>query len=413
MSTGAMMFAPLPPAGNPREAVEEEIRLMADDDRRVLDRVKFGKRFFGGQHPAEVAAYAYGLFAQSGRGSLYPGLPGAVSVERMQREVLEHALGLLQAPREGTGIVTSGGTESVIMATKAARSRALGRGLAPSDMEIVAPFSAHPCIDKAAELLNVRLLRVPTKGDLTADIAAMAAAVSPRTILLYASFPCYAYGCIDDIEALGALAKSSAIWLHVDACMSGLLAPFARLNGEAIPNFDFSVPGVSSISADLHKHGYSAKGASLLLFRSAELSRFSAFSYACHPLPPMRTSTLAGTAAGAPIASAWAVMRYLGTAGYCDLARRLFAARRAMVSAINGVPGFSVLGSPLFSIVVATSARHDLASVRASLARRNWFTLAVLEPPGIHFNIGACDAALAPELARDLGSAVDGDHERN
>jgi sphinganine-1-phosphate aldolase len=401
---------PLALEGRPRGDVEDDLRRMATADQRSLQHVKFGRRFFGGDGPSEVAASAYGLFAQSTRSSLYPGLPGPASVEQMQREVIDYALDLLRAPTDASGVVTSGGTESVILAVKSAVTRAKGRGLAVQEMEIVAPWSAHPCLDKAAELLSVRVLRVPTRPDLTANVATMAAALSLRTILLYGSYPSYAYGTVDDIEALGTLAESRGVWLHVDACMSGLLAPFARMNGEAIAEFDFTVRGVSSLSADLHKHGYSAKGASVLLFRSAELGNFASFSYADHPLPAMKTPTLAGTAAGAPIASAWAVMRYLGVEGYRELARRLFASRRAMVKAINSVPGFAVLGKPAFSIVVLTSAKHDLAAVRQSLTRRQWFTLPVLRPPGIHLNIGAYDEPLAAELARDLNSAVENDH---
>jgi sphinganine-1-phosphate aldolase len=274
-------------------------------------------------------------------------------------------------------------------------------------MEVVAPQSAHPCIDKAAELLNVRLVRVRTRAEFTADAAQMAAAITPKTVMLYCSFPSYAYGLVDDIAALGALAASRQLWLHVDACLSGLLAPFARMNGEVIPPFDFDIPGVSSLSADLHKHGYSAKGASLILFRDADLARFATFSYANHPLSPMTTATLAGTASGAPIASAWAVMQHLGVAGYRELAARLFASRRAMVAAINGVPGFAVLGQPLFSIVVVTSGIHELEKVRNALGRKRWFAAPVLDPPGMHLNIGALDGPLAEELARDLNEAAE------
>jgi len=376
-----------------------------------MDGVKFGRRFFGGDIPFELGEYASGLFAQSTRTSLYAGLPGPTSVERMHREIVDHALELLQAPLEARGVVTSGGTESVILALKAAVRRAQSRGLAVHEMEVVAPQSAHPCIDKAAELLNVRLVRVRTGADFTADVTEMAAAVTPRTVMLYSSFPSYAYGLVDDIRALGALAESQHVWLHVDACLSGLLAPFARMNGEVIPSFDFEIPGVSSLSADLHKHGYSAKGASLILFRDVDLARFATFSYSNHPLSPMTTPTLAGTASGAPIASAWAVMQHLGVAGYRELAARLSASRRAMVAAINSVPGFAVLGQPLFSIVVLTSGVHDLEKVRNALSRKRWFIAPVLDPPGMHMNVGAFDEPIAEELARDLGEATENSHD--
>lgn len=409
--TIARRRTPLALQGQSREVVEDELRLMMTSDRRSMQGVKFGRRFFGGDNPFDLAEYASSLFAQSTRSSLYAGLPGPASVERMHREIVDHALELLHAPPEARGVVTSGGTESVILALKAAVKRARSGGLAVHEMEVVAPQSAHPCIDKAAELLNVRLVRVPMRADFTADVPAMAAAVSSRTAMLYGSFPSYAHGLADDIQALGALAASQRVWLHVDGCLSGLLAPFARMNGEDIPRFDFEIPGVSSLSADLHKHGYSAKGASLILFRDDDLARCATFSYSDHPLSPMTTPTLAGTAPGAPVASAWAVMQHLGVAGYRELAARLFASRRAVVAAINSVPGFTVLGQPLFSIVVLTSGIHNLEKVRNVLAQKQWFTAPVFDPPGIHMNVGAFDGGVAEELARDLGEAVEKSHE--
>jgi len=402
---------PLALQGQSREIVEERLRLLRTSDRTLMKGVKFGRRFFGGDIPFELAEYASGLFAQSTRTALYADLPGPASVEGMHREIVGHALDLLQAPPAAAGVVTSGGTESVILALKAAVGRARSRGLAVHEMEVVAPQSAHPCIDKAAELLNVRLLRVPVRSDFTANVAEMAAAVSPNTVMLYCSFPSYAFGLADDVQALGALATSKDVWLHVDACLSGLLAPFARMNGEIIPPFDFEIPGVSSLSADLHKHGYSAKGASLILFRDSDLARFATFSYTNHPLAPMTTVTLAGTASGAPIASAWAVMQHLGVAGYRELAARLFASRRAIVAAINSVPGFAVLGQPQFSIVVLTSSIYNLEKVRNVLTHKQWFTAPVFNPSGIHMNVGAFDQQLAEELVRDITEAAEKSHD--
>lgn len=397
-------------AGWSRSEVERRVVEMAAADQQVLDQVRFSRRFFGGPVPFDVAQKTYGAFAQATRAALYPGLPGPQSIALMQREVIEHALELMRAPGDASGLITSGGTESVIMAAKAAVTRAAARGIARHEMEIVAARSAHPCIDKAAELLGVRLRRVPVGQDWRADPKLMAEAISPRSVMLYASYPSYAYGLADDIVALGALAGAHGLWLHVDACMSGLLAPFLCLSGESLPAFDFAVDAVCSISADLHKHGYSAKGASLVLFRSEELAAWAPFEYADHPLPPMRTPTLAGTAAGAPIASAWAVMKYLGVQGYMALAADLARTRRAFESAIRGVPGFEILGEPLFSLLVVTSGVHDMVRVRAELGARRWFTLPVVDPPGIHINLGALDEPLAQLFARDLAYCPENSH---
>jgi glutamate/tyrosine decarboxylase-like PLP-dependent enzyme len=400
----------LPAQGRGAAEVQADLIHMLAADRAAIASVKLARRFFGGEDVFDIAARACGIYAQTGRSALYPGMPGAAAMEFMQRRILEVALDLLRAPDGAAGLITSGGTESVIVALKACVTRAAARGLKRQDMYVIAPRTAHPCIDKAAELLGIRLQRVAVKADGAADIPAMRAALTSSTVMLYGSYPCYAYGTCDDIAALGALAAESETWLHVDACMSGFLAPFAKMNGEVLPDFDFSIPGVTSVSADLHKHGYSAKGASLVLFRTAELAQRAAFEYADHPLPPMRTPTLAGTASGAPIASAWAAFEFLGVDGYRDLARRLFDVRRAIVTAVGKAAGFAVIGEPLFSLVVITSRTHDMVRVREWLNARHWFTLPVMDPPGIHLNLGAFDHGLAVELARDLNLAVENVH---
>jgi sphinganine-1-phosphate aldolase len=393
----------LEPVGWSQATVEETVRELAAQDRAAITPIQFGRRFFGGAEPAEVAAKAYGMFAHATRANLYPGFPAAKGMAFMQQEVIEHTLELLHAPSGASGLVTSGGTESVIMAAKAAVKRAAAGGMARGDMEILAANSAHPCIDKAAELLGVQLTRVPVGRDWRADPQALANAISRRTVMLFASFPSYPYGLADDIPALAALARDRGLWLHVDACMGGLLAPFMRRAGEHVDAFDFSVEGVCSVSVDLHKHGYAAKGASLVLFRSSDHARHAPFEYTEHPLPSMRTNTLAGTAAGAPIASAWAVMKHLGVEGFTTLAADLVRTRRAFLKSIRAVPGFEVLGEPSFSIVVVTSAAHDMRRVGEWLGSRQWFTLPVLDPPGLHLNLGAQDELLAAPFAEDLG----------
>lgn len=377
---------------------------MAATDAEAISGIGFGRRFFPGAQVTAVAREAYGLFANTTRASPYPGLPSAPSMLRMQGDVEKWALDLLDAPPETAIRFTSGGTESVILAVHACRKSSDKKVDGP--LEIVAPYSAHPCIDKAAELLGLKLIRVPVGADYCADLSAMAAAITPRTIMLYASFPSYAYGLNDDVAALGTLAQKHGLWLHVDACMSGFLAPFMRMNGVNIPPCSLSVPGVTSISADFHKHGYSAKGVSAVLMPHEAADR-SAFSYSDHPLPTMTTPSLAGTAAGAPIASAWAVIQYLGTDGFCDLARELHESTSAFRSAIASVDGFHVLGDPTFSILVVASDRYDIREVHRLMSDRNWFTLLVRDPAGLHLNVGAKDGAIAARFAADLRAVTE------
>lgn len=376
---------------------------MQADDARALSQVRFARRFDAGPAVAAVAAHAYGLFAHAGRVSPYPGFPAPPGMAAIQADLEAWALGLMHAPEGAAAVLTSGGTESVILAARAA-ALAAERGLPPGGPgEILAAHSAHPCIDKAAELLGLRLIRLPGGADFRADPARMESAIGPRTIMLYGSFPSYAYGLDDDIGALGAMARRHGLWLHVDACMSGFLAPFMRMNGEPIAPFDFEVPGVSSISADWHKHGYAGKGASTLLLRAGLPEPFL---YRDHPLPPMATATLAGTAAGAPFASAWAVARHLGVEGYRALARQMSDTRAAFIAAVEGSGDFRILDTPRFSVIVVLSDRYDMAAIHMRMAARGWFTLSSHAPAGLHLNLSALDGALAEDFLADLRAAA-------
>lgn len=394
-----------PRQGMTAETLDRQLRSMARADADAAAKIGFGRRFFPGDDVAAVAANACGIFAGAGRASPYPGLPTPPSMTRIQRDLTRWTLQLLNAPEETTVLFTSGGTESVIMAVHAARRQFVQEfGGKP---EIVASRAAHPCIDKAAALFDLNLIRTPPGADRRADPDAMEAAITPRTLMLYASFPSYAYGIEDDIEALAAIARDRGLWLHVDACMSGLLAPFMRMNGDPIPKGGLEIPGVTSVSADLHKHGYSAKGASVVLMPASAAEK-AAFIYSNHPLPPMATPTLAGTAPGAPLASAWAVMRHLGETGFRALAADLSAARKNFVARIRDAEGFNVLGEPLFSLVVVTSDRHDMNAVHAGMSERGWFLSKVSDPSALHLNISPTDGPLAERFAQDLAEAARG-----
>ncbi|MCW3838103.1 aminotransferase class V-fold PLP-dependent enzyme [Sphingomonas canadensis] len=398
-----MRTARFPAQGQSEAEVESGLRLMRARDRDAFAGIRFARRFHAGDDIAELAARTCALFAGAGRASHYPGLPALPSMARIQADLEAWSLELVRAPAGAVALLTSGGTESAILALREAwiaRRKALPPG---SVGEVIAAATAHPCIDKAAELLGLRLIRVPARPDHRADPAAMAAATGPATVMLYASAPAYANGLCDDVPAIATIARAHGVRLHVDGSMGALLAPFQRMNGDEVPDFDLSVPGVASISGDWHKHGYAAKGAAVLVLRDGPATPFA---YAEHPLPPMITDTLAGTAPGAPLASAWAVATRLGAAGYCALAAALGETRTAFAAAIARVPGFAVLGDPRFSLMLVTSNRHDMAAVHAAMARSGWFTLLSHAPAGLHLNLNPGDAALAADFARDLQSAA-------
>jgi glutamate/tyrosine decarboxylase-like PLP-dependent enzyme len=234
----------------------------------------------------------------------------------------------------------------------------------------------------------------------------MADAIGDRTLMLVGSAPCFPYGLIDPIEALGEITASRGVWLHVDACVGGYFAPFARMNGVDVPPFDFSVPGVHSISADLHKYGYAAKGASTLFHRTEAQRGFQVFDFDDWPAGGMTTPTAAGTRPGGAVASAWAVMHYLGIEGYRQKARAVTETRERMLHEISNIDGLSPVGTPQLGLFAFGSDTLDIYAVWGRLLQRGWFTGLLTEPKAIHLMLSPAHAEFADEYLADLRDAV-------
>jgi glutamate/tyrosine decarboxylase-like PLP-dependent enzyme len=337
--------------------------------------------FHPGEDVLQVSHDAYGLFiAENGLGpAAFP------SLKRMEREVVDMALGLQHAPEEAAGSMTSGGSESIFMAVKACRDWSRANRAVAGVPQIVVPYSAHPAFDKAAHLLGLEVIRVPLASDLLADTDAMAQALTERVIMLVGSAPCFPYGLIDPIAALSDLALDRGLWLHVDACVGGYLSPFVAALGESLPEWDFRLAGVSSMSLDLHKYGYAAKGASTVLYRRREQRDAQVFHFDDWPCGHMFTPTLAGTRPGGAIAAAWAVLNYLGHEGYVARARRILEARHRLCDGLDAL-GLRVFGAPRLSIVAFGAKPEeplDMLAVGEGLYRDGWFSSRVRDPDGI------------------------------
>ena len=356
--------------------------------------------FNAGPDVAEVQKEAYTMFmSENGLGPMaFP------SLKQMEDEVVAMGLGLLHGPEGSAGNITSGGTDSITMAVKTARDYARKVKGVTGGCNIVAPWSAHPAFDKAAKMMEIEMRRVPC-ADLLADAEAMGKAADGNTIMLVGSAPCFPYGLIDPIEKLGDLAEKRGLWLHVDACVGGYIAPFVRMNGGDIPPFDFEVPGVMSMSADLHKYGYCAKGASTVLFRSEELRAHMIFDCSDWPGGRMVTPTLAGTRPGGAIAAAWAVMNFLGEEGYRAKHKQVTDARETIEAGVAKL-GFRVLGRPQLGIVSFTHDEVDPFAIWGKLFERGWFTSLTTEPKGLHLMLSPFHASVTDTYLTDLEWAL-------
>ena len=332
------------------------------------------------------------------------------SLLRMENDLVGFALGLLDGPDTAVGTVTSGGTESVLLAVQAARDAHPD----VAEPRMVLPATAHAAFHKAAHYFGVEPVLVPVGPDFTADVAATQAAVDDareRTVLVVASAPSYAHGVVDPVVELAALAAARGIRCHVDACIGGWVLPYAARLGRPVPPWTFAVEGVTSISVDLHKYAYAPKGTSLLLHRTSELRRTQFFASAAWPGYTMLNSTMQSTKSGGPLAGAWAVVESLGDAGYELLSRQVFEAVDEIVAGTAGIPGVDVLVHPHSTLVaLVTDASCDAFTVCDEMAARGWYVQPQMSyagtPPTIHLSVSAATGAHVEEFLAALRESV-------
>lgn len=391
----------MPEKGTDWETLKREMQARGQGDVKWRDGKTAVYVFNAGPDVERVQKEAYTLFmSENGLGPLaFP------SLKKMEDEVVSMGLSLLHAPEGAAGNITSGGTDSITMAMKAARDFARKEKAIKGTLNIVLPRSAHPAFDKAAKVMEIEVRRVAVGSDWLSDVEAMGKAADAQTLMIVGSAPCFPYGLIDPIERLGELARARGLWLHVDACVGGYIAPFVRMNGGDIPPFDFEVEGVSSMSADLHKYGYCAKGASTVLFRTEALRAHMIFDCNEWPGGRMITPTLAGTRPGGAIAAAWAVMNFLGVEGYRAKHRQVTDAREKIEAGVRAL-GFRIIGRPQLGLLAFTHDEIDCMAVWGKLFERGWFTSLTTEPKGLHLMLSPFHLQVADTYLADLAAAV-------
>ncbi len=393
----------------------EEQGLPRDAVMRMLEETRHGDADWrGGRVPlyvfgappdvTEIGQAAFNAFFSENALGARRAFP---SLARMEREVIGMGLDLFHASPDAVGNMTSGGTESIVMAVKAARDHARRhRGQPHLRGNLVLPLSAHPAFDKAAALMDIEVRRIALTGALVADVAAMDAAADGETLMLVGSVPCFPYGTIDPIPALAELAQRRGIWLHVDACVGGWLAPFAADLGRPIPRFDFALPGVCSLSADLHKFGFCPKPASTIFYASAELAAFQRLEFDTWPSGRFGTDTLVGTRPGGAVAGAWAVLRYLGRAGYRRIAADLLAIRDAYVEGMLAIEGMHMRGDPPLMNLAFGCEDVDMAKIATLLSARGWVPGQLRTPPSLHLMLSLHHGPARAAYVADVAACV-------
>ncbi len=405
MAVSATEQLAFPTAGLSADELRTELAEASQGDARWKERLAAGVSYPAGDDVLEVALEAYTRFFTGN--ALYSGL--FPSLDRFEREVVAMTADLMHAERP-FGNITSGGSESILLAVKSARDRARVRRPEVTQPEMVLPESAHPAFWKAAHYFGLTIVPTPLHGDTwQVDLDAYRAAVNDNTVLLVGSAPSLILGMVDPIPEMAAIAAERDLNFHVDSCVGGYFLPFVEQLGYPLTRFDFRVPGVTSISADLHKFGYAAKGASMILSRDEEIYQYQPFDFG----PPRRpagwyhTPTMAGTRPGGVIAAAWAVLKYLGRDGYLRLVGQTMRYIRQFQADINATPGLEVLGQPAMTVFVYTSRTLDIFAIADGLEDRGWLVSRDSVPfPGIRFMQSPGHEPFVAAYVRDLREVV-------
>ncbi|KAL2608734.1 hypothetical protein R1flu_027307 [Riccia fluitans] len=349
---------------------------------------------------------AYSLFAHTN--PLHPDV--FPSVSRFEAEVVAMTSALLGSKNAASGgqvcgNMTSGGTESILMAVKSTRDyMKAARGV--SKPEMILAVSAHSAYDKAAQYFGIKLRRAPVKKDLRVDVHAVKKLINRNTILIVGSAPGFPHGVIDPIEELASVAFGKGVCFHVDLCLGGFVLPFAKKLGYPIPPFDFTVPGVTSVSVDVHKYGLGPKGTSVVLYRNHEIRKHQFVAVTDWSGGLYISPSMMGSRSGALIAAAWASMMALGEEGYLESVRKVMSTSQKIQKGISSIPGLYLLGKPDMTIVAFGSNKVDIYKVNDVMASRGWSLNALQRPASIHICVTLQHVDVLDYFLEDLEESV-------
>lgn len=362
-------------------------------------------------HNLSAEAYLRFLAQNALHINMYP------SIGKIENEVVASVAEILRADEDVVGTMTSGGTESIMMAVKTARDWARENFPRISEPEMILPVTAHPAFFKAAHYFGLRVVQIPVElTGYRADLTAFNKALGPDTIITVGSAPNYSHGSIDPITEMAAAAKERGILFHVDGCVGGIYLSIMRRMGEPVRDFDFSVPGVTSISADLHKYGYTPKNASIILYRNRELRKYAWFVCSSTTLYPVINPTLQSSRTGGPVAAAWAVLRFLGEEGFRNIVRDSQEATKRIIAGINEIDGLEVLGDPDMCMFAIASEEVNIFEIEDQMSLRDWRTTEQFSgygsPANLHVSITQANLPHTELFLQDLREVVESLREK-
>lgn len=391
----------------PKKGLSREQLLQQMKDEKIADlKWRDGRSFcliyYPGEERAQMVQDAYNLFFTEN--ALNP--MSFPSLRKYEAEVVAMVADLLNGDDETTGTMTSGGTESILMAVKTARDFSKKNRPEINKPEIIIPVTAHPAFDKACHYFKVKPVFVKVENDFRVNVKEVEEKITKNTIMIVGSAPSYPHGVMDPIEELSRVAVHYHLLFHVDSCIGGLILPFIKKLGYSIPSFDFTLEGVTSISADLHKYGYAAKGASVILYKDAELRRHQFFVATEWPGGIYGSSSIAGSRPGGAIAAAWAALRGIGEDGYLEMAKATMEATQKIREGIEAIPELRLMGSPQMSILSFDSDVINIYELADELNILGWHFERLQNPAGLHLTINYIHKDIAEKFLTDLKDTV-------
>ena len=399
----------IPPKGKSKKEIFQTLQSYKGKDLDWKSGRVLGYVYYPGDKAQDVIDEAYTMYLTENAldPTTFP------SLLRLENEIVGMLADLLRGDQQVVGNFTSGGTESLILAVKTARDHARATRPHIKEPEMVLPVTAHASFYKAAHYLDVKPVVTPVDGDsFRADVKAMAEAITDNTILLVGSAPGYAHGVVDPIEEIAALALENNLLCHVDGCVGGIHLSYMRKGGFAVPAFDFTIPGVTSISADLHKYGYAAKGASVVLYKNKELRKHQIFACSRWAGYTVINPAITSSKTGGPMAAAWAVMNHLGDEGYMEIVREVMEATKLLIDGVKRIEGLQVLGQPdmcMFSFA-STSDKINVYRLADELKKKNWYVQPQFKransPANLHISMNRGTVQQAKAFLKDFEETV-------
>ncbi len=395
----------LPQRGVDKPLLLARMKAMKSGDAKWKEGKCFSLVYFAGEDHHRFLAEAHDLFlAENGLNPM-----AFKSLKEMETDVVRMTASLFHGDDATVGTMTSGGTESLLLAVKTYRDLARKKRPWIRKPEMVLPESAHVALDKAAHYFGVKPRYVKLGADHRVDLAALKKAVNRNTVMIVCSAPQYPHGVIDPVEQIATFAEKKGIPLHVDACIGGFVLPFAEQLGHRVPLWDFRVPGVTSISADLHKYGYAAKGASVLLYKAMDYLQHQFFISTDWPGGIYASPSIPGTRPGGPIAAAWAAMLALGEDGYRGLIGGALEATKKIVDGLGKIEGVRVLGKPDATLVAWTTTERkvDIYAVADVLEDAGWHIDRQQRPPSIHCTMTSNHLPIIDDYLGAVATAIE------